>query len=75
MTCDGFWNLGASDATDHPPAVLGTEVRAWGDAIEAQAVGVVSARRGRPIVPVGTAVLKCRAMHVAGIDKVVRIGT
>ena len=52
--------LHASDATHHPPAVLVAAARAWVDATasEVQGVGAVTiARRGRPIVPVRTAVV------------------
>ena len=78
MTCDGFWNLGASDATRHPTAVLAVVVRAWVDAatVEAQAVRVVAIiRRGGPIDAARTTTVHRRTIHAAGINKVVRIGT
>ena len=74
MTCDGFWNLGASDATRHPPAVLAVLARAWVDAAtaEVQVVGVAAtARRRRPIVPVGSTAADRRTTHDPGIDEII----
>ena len=56
----GSNSLHASDATHHPPVRLAAVARAWVDvtAIEVQVVGgATTVRRGRPIVPVGTAVV------------------
>ena len=78
MTCDGFWNLDSSDATRHTTVVLVVVVRAWVDVatVEVQVVrAVATVRRGRPIVAVRTTSAHRRTIHVAGINKVIRIGT
>ena len=68
--------LGPSDATDRPPAVLGAGARAWGDAVEAQAVGVATiVRRRRPIVPVATPTVRRRRSEDAGVDEVIGEGS
>ena len=76
--------LCASDATRHPPAVLAGVVCAWADvrAAEVQDVGEGAlegggtiVRRRRPIAPVVITVVDRRAIHVPGIDKVVRVSS
>ena len=74
----GLIMLDASNATRHSTVVPVVVVRAWGDAatVEVQDVRVVAIdRRGRPIVPARTTTAHRRTIHVAGINKVVRIGT
>ena len=70
--------LHSSDATDHPPVVLVAVVYAWDDVATAE-VQVVDAAitvpRSGPIAPGGITVADRRAIHVPGIDKVVRIGS
>ena len=77
MTCDGFWNLGASDAARHTTEVLEVVIRAWEDeaTVEEQVVRVVVAkvRRGRPIESVRTTTVHRRTIHAAGINEIIRI--
>ena len=68
----------ASDATRHPTAVFADVVRAWVDVatVEVQVVrAVATVRRGRPIVSERTTTVHRRTIHVAGINKIIRIGT
>lgn len=70
--------LHARNATHHPTVVLADVVRAWVDVdtAEVQAVRAdATARRGRPIVPVRATTVHRRTIHVARINKIIRIGS
>ena len=68
--------LGTRETSDHPPDVLGAVVSAWINVRVAQEhfVSVVTiATRSRPIAPVGSTAVDCRAIHVSRIDEVVGV--
>ena len=68
--------LHASDATRHPPVVLGPGARARVDAatVEVQVVGVAAtARRRRPIVPAGITEFGRRRPIAPGVEEIIRI--
>ena len=71
-------SLHARNATHQTTVVLEVVVRAWGDVatVESQVVRAVAIdRRGRPIAPVRTTTDHRRTIHVAGINKIIRIGS
>ena len=78
MTCDGFWNLGPSDATHHPSAVLAAGLRAWedervrGGEVHGVSAAIIVPRSG-PIDPVGITVDERRTIRVPGIDEIIWI--
>ncbi len=72
----GLIMLHTSDAPDHPPVVLEVAARAWGDVATAEVHAVSAATttpRSGPIVPVRATVVDRATVHIAGIDKIIRI--